>query len=320
MQPIVGVVKHYDWGDREYLAKLLGHRPDGQPWAELWLGTHRSGPARLVDGTALSEVTGELPYLLKVLAAARPLSLQTHPNAEQAVAGFAAGRYVDDSAKPELLCALTEFEALCGLRPGDETVALLDTLGDGAAALRAIVADSGPGAALEALYTDALDPVTIIEACHHSTTPEARWVRRLDAMYPGQPSVAAALLLHLVHLKPGEAIGLGAGNLHAYLHGCGVELMAASDNVVRAGLTTKAVDVDEVLRIVDREPLSDPVLAIGRRYRLEGTGIELLRLDPGDGHRSRGHEVAVDLGGGCWYLAPETECTVAEVTFVVTTV
>jgi len=320
MQPIVGVVKHYDWGDREYLATLLGHRPDGQPWAELWLGTHRSGPAHLVDGTALGDITGELPYLLKVLAAAQPLSLQTHPNAEQALIGFAAGRYVDDSAKPELLCALTDFEALCGLRPGDDTVALLDTLGEGATALRDTVAGSGPGTALEGLYTNVLDPVTIIEACHHSAAPEARWIRRLNAMYPGQPSVAAALLLNLVHLKPGEAIGLAAGNLHAYLHGCGVELMAPSDNVVRAGLTTKEIDIAELLRIVDREPLSNPVLPIGRRYRLEGTGIELVRLDPGDGHRSRGHELAVDLGGGCWYLAPGTECTVAEVTFVVTSV
>jgi mannose-6-phosphate isomerase len=124
--------------------------------------------------------------------------------------------------------------------------------------------------------------------------------------------------LNLVHLKPGEAIGLGAGNLHAYLHGCGIELMAASDNVVRGGLTTKHVDVDELLRIVDREPLADPLLPIGRQYRLEGTGLELLRLDPGDGHRSRGHELAVDLGGGCWYLSPGSECIVDQITFVVT--
>ena len=319
MQPIVGVVKHYDWGDREYLARLLGHRPDGQPWAELWLGTHPSGAAHLVDGTPLSEITGPLPYLLKVLAAAHPLSLQTHPTAEQARAGFAAGRYVDDSAKPELLCALTDFEALCGLRPGPDTVALLDSLGDGAAALRDLVAESGPGAALEAVYTGGLDTEAIIEACHHSDTHEALWVRRLAATYPAQPSVAATLLLHLVRLRPGEAIGLGAGNLHAYLHGSGVELMAASDNVIRGGLTTKDVDVDELLRIVDRTPLDDPVLAVGRRYRLEGTDIDLLRLDPGDAHRSRGHELAIDLDGGSWYLAPDTECTAAQVTFVVTT-
>ena len=103
-------------------------RADGRPWAELWLGTHPNGPATLADGRPLADVTGPLPYLLKVLAAAEPLSLQAHPSREQARAGFAAGRYPDPEPKPELLYALTPFEALCGVRPVDATLELLGEL------------------------------------------------------------------------------------------------------------------------------------------------------------------------------------------------
>ena len=121
MRHVEGVVQHYAWGDPEFLPALLGIAPDGRPWAELWLGTHPNGPAT-VDGRPLSEVAGPLPYLLKVLAAAEPLSLQAHPTRAQAAAGFAAGRYPDDQPKPELLVALTRFEALCGFRPIDDAL------------------------------------------------------------------------------------------------------------------------------------------------------------------------------------------------------
>ena len=119
------------WGDREFIPDLLGCPPDGLPWAELWLGTHPGGPSVLgtrSGGQPLSDVTGPLPYLLKVLAAAEPLSLQTHPNADQAKAGYQVRRYPDPYPKPELLCALTRFEAFCGVRPLDETAAFLEEL------------------------------------------------------------------------------------------------------------------------------------------------------------------------------------------------
>ena len=115
MQTVEPVIQHYAWGDTTFLPSLLGVEPDGRPWAELWLGTHPNGPSRLADGRLLSEVAGELPYLLKVLAAAQPLSLQTHPNREQAVDGFQRGVYPYPNPKPELLLALTPFEALCGV-------------------------------------------------------------------------------------------------------------------------------------------------------------------------------------------------------------
>jgi mannose-6-phosphate isomerase len=302
VQPIRGAVQHYAWGDREFIPRFLHREPDGRPWAELWLGTHPNGPARLTDGRPLADVTGPLPFLLKVLAAAEPLSLQAHPSADQARAGFAAGRYPDPEPKPELLCALTGFEAFCGIRPVERTLPLLADLG--AADLAASVRDLGPGGALAALYHGAVHTGPIVAGCRESDRPEARWVTRLDERYPGDPSVAATLLLNLVTLGPGEAIRLGAGTLHAYLGGAGVELMGASDNVVRGGLTVKPVDADDLLAVLDASPLADPVVPVASRYPLEGTSIELLRLDGRATHEASGHELVITSDGTTGYLTP----------------
>jgi len=318
MQRIEGVVQHYEWGDPTFIPTLLGHEPDGRPWAELWLGTHPNGPARFTDGRPLSEATGELPYLLKVLAAAGPLSLQTHPSAGRARAGHARGVYPDPNPKPELLCALTEVEALCGFRPVDATLALLADLGRGASALADAIVDGGPGAALEQLYRGKLDPQPIIAACADSNTLEATWVRRLADRYPGEPSVAATLLLNLVTLAPGQAVRLDAGNLHAYLRGAGIELMGNSDNVVRGGLTVKPVDVDELLAVVDPTPLAEPIMVGEGRYELPAAGVALMRVDPGDTHVATGHELAIDLAGGQWYLAPGDTLSPTIATYTVT--
>jgi mannose-6-phosphate isomerase len=314
VQRVHGVVQHYAWGDPVFIPSLLGVEPDGEPWAELWFGTHPSGPATLDDGRPLHNVTGDLPYLLKVLAAAEPLSLQAHPDAEQARDGFERGIYPDPNAKPELLCALTDFDALCGIRPVDDTTALLHELGT--RCLADVLASDGPRGVLTALYAGAIESLPVIDACATSSRPEATWVGRLAERYPGDPSVVATLLLNLVHLCPGEALRLGPGNLHAYLHGAAIELMGSSDNVVRAGLTTKPVDVDELLRIVDTTPLAKPVVDDGR-YRLD-EDVRLLRLEPGDIHHSVGHEVSIDLAGEAWYLAPGDARPVTETTYVVT--
>jgi len=310
------VVQHYAWGDTTFIPHLLEHPPDGRPWAELWLGTHPNGPSRLDDGTPLSQLTGQLPYLLKVLAAAEPLSLQTHPNSAQATDGFARGVYPDDNPKPELLCALTRFEALCGVRPVSATLELLDELG--VDELARVVAADGPGAALEALYRGRLDPRPAIDACTDSDRPEAGWVGRLSVLYPGEPSVAATLLLNYVVLSPGEALRLDAGNLHAYLHGAGIELMGASDNVVRGGLTVKPVDVDELLHVVDPTPLQQPVLPDGKRFELPDAGVALLVLDVGDEHVAAGHELAIDANGAACYFAPGDLVVPDAVTYIVT--
>jgi mannose-6-phosphate isomerase len=302
MHPITGVVQHYAWGDQRFIPELFGRLPDGTPWAELWLGTHPSGMSRLADGRDLTAATGQLPYLLKVLAAAEPLSLQTHPSAEQARAGYHAGRYPDPYPKPELLCALTEFEAFCGVRPIDETVALLDELGLNRFA--AAFESAGVADTMGALLRRRIDAAPIVEACTGSRRPEARWATALAERYPGDPSVAATLLLNYVELEPGEAIQLAPGSLHCYLGGAGVELMGASDNVVRAGLTAKPIDVDLVLDVMDPTPLLDPVMSAARVYPLAGTSIRLLRLLGPAERRAKTHELVIVVPGRVGYLAP----------------
>lgn len=315
MRLVRGVAQHYDWGDHNAIPQLLGVPTDSRPWAEWWLGTHPSAPSLVDDDVALSSVSGELPYLLKLLAAAHPLSLQTHPDAETASAGFAredaAGIalhdpqriYRDPFAKPELLCALTAFDTLCGFRPLAATEALLRELGaDDAASvlhhrgLEAIVAD---------LYLGALDANVIIAVCAGNRSREAALVTRLNAMYPNEPSVAVTLLLNRVLLQPGEAIFLGPGNLHAYLHGFGVEIMGASDNVVRGGLTTKHIDVTELLAVLHFEELADPVVRAVEVepsrwcYPTPGAPFELWRLEVAErlAHTSQGNELLLCTSG-----------------------
>ena len=318
MERVTGVVQHYAWGDPSFIPRLLGITPDGRPWAEWWLGTHPRGAAELADGRSLSELTGELPYLLKVLAAQGPLSLQTHPDAHQAAAGFRRGTYADPHPKPELLCALTPFHAVCGVRPAEATIALLDQLG--IAELAAVVATDGPAAAFAGLLRGSIDAAPAIEACRREdgSRLEAGWVRLLAAQYPTDPSVAATLLLNLVVLDPGQAIRLDAGNVHAYLRGAGVELMGPSDNVVRAGLTAKAVDIDELLVVADLEPLVEPVLPAARRYELPAAGVALQLLEPGERHTAVMHELAFDRTGAAYHLGPGDEYAPEAAAYVVT--
>ena len=316
--PVIGVVQHYAWGDPTFIPELLRVTADGQPWAELWLGTHAHGPTMLADGAALSDLTGDLPYLLKVLAAVEPLSLQVHPTAEQARDGCARGIYPDDRAKPELLVALTDVGALCGIRPIAPSLTLLGALG--AESLARILRNDGIGATIEGLYRRRIDPQPTIIACARSDRAEARLVTSLAQKYPDDPSVVVTLLLNRVTLRPGEALHLTAGNLHAYLSGAGIELMGASDNVVRGGMTPKHVDVDELLRILDPTPLAQPVMvSTNGRYSLPEAGCTLVRLDPGTAHTSTGHELALSLTGQTLYLAPGASLTPSTTTFVVTT-
>jgi mannose-6-phosphate isomerase len=313
-----GSVKHYEWGDTRFLPELLGIPPDGRPWAELWLGTHPNGPATLPDGQPLSTLTGDLPYLLKVLCAARPLSLQAHPDAVQAVDGHRRGVFPDRHAKPELLVALTPFEAFCGIRPAESAIDLLAEIG--ATELARHVESVGAGTTLRRLYRGEIDVGDVVAVCATSDRPEAQWVARLENTYPGEISVVATLLLNYVELRPGEALHLTAGNLHAYLRGSGVELMGASDNVVRGGLTVKPVDVDELLAVLDTAPLLRPVMDGtdgGRRYRLPEAGCTLVRRLAGESHASIGHEIALSMEGTCWYLPPGSDYECAAETYVV---
>jgi len=318
---VEGAVQHYDWGDHDFIPQLLGLAGKGKPWAELWLGTHPNGATLLDDGTPLIEVTGPLPYLLKVLAAARPLSLQAHPTAAQAEDGYARGVFADPHPKPELLVALTPFEALCGFRQHRRTVAFLRE--HGADQLADAVEADGAAAVMAGLYRGEIDPTPTLRglgAAGPDSDAQVAWALRLADTYGDDPSVVVTLLLNYVELAPGDALHLTAGNLHAYLHGCGIELMGASDNVVRGGLTSKHVDVELLLEVVDPTPLADPVMDVDDgRYPLPEAGVALVRLESGDSHTSTGHELAVSLDGTTLYLSPGTPVYADSPTYVVTT-
>jgi mannose-6-phosphate isomerase len=286
VQRLTNPIRPYSWGSREVIGALQGRPvPSDGPEAELWIGAHPAdpsildsmeGPVSLLDAitadpqgmlgpAAVAEFGPRLPYLLKVLAADQPLSLQAHPDAGQALAGYTAGNagYVDPYHKPELLVAVSEFAALCGFRDPKESADLLAALDVPAlapvlAALRAGTAD-GLRTAVHTLLTwpahrcrELVDAVAAADGNDLSG--------RLAEKYPGDIGVVVALLLNHVTLVPGEAIWMPAGNLHAYLRGTGVEIMAGSDNVLRGGLTAKRVDVDELLRVLRFEVLAEPVV------------------------------------------------------------
>jgi mannose-6-phosphate isomerase len=310
MQRLEGAIRKYDWGSTSSIPSLLGCAEDGKPWAELWLGAHPSAPSVVGEprtpldeliaadpagqlGPAVVDRFGSLPFLFKVLAAAAPLSLQAHPSVLQAEAGYAredaAGvpidapnrSFRDRFHKPELICALTDFHALCGFRDPVATLDVLATIDTSALdpirdRLAAASAVDGLGPLLEHLLTlpaaDAAALVApVVAACGALGPDRHADVRAMAAAlgerYPGDAGVVTALLLNLVHLKPGEALFLGAGNLHAYLGGTGVEIMANSDNVLRGGLTTKHIDIPTLLEVVDVRPI-EPV--VQRPVAVEG--------------------------------------------------
>jgi mannose-6-phosphate isomerase len=301
---MVNAVRTYEWGSRHVLARLQGRDPGGAPEAELWLGAHPSAPSHLVGasgatltlpeaiaqdplGTLGAEVLARfgprLPFLLKILAIERALSIQVHPSPDQARDGYRRerelglddGTYVDPYAKPELLYAVTAVQALAGLREPRRAGRLLDLLDSPrvATARQAMVvaqkATPGEGAlgAVLALTTwPAQDRALLVEEvaqCARRALAYSRierdpdalsallWVLRLTEQHPEDPLVLAPLLLDLHELAPGQTIFLPAGVPHAYLSGTAVEIMASSDNVVRAGLTPKKVDPEAVAALTD---------------------------------------------------------------------
>ncbi|MFV0135649.1 mannose-6-phosphate isomerase, class I [Streptomyces sp. HMX87] len=294
MDRLDNAIRPYAWGSTTAIPELLGAEPSGEPQAEMWMGAHPGAPSRTGRGT-LAEVIDaaperelgsasvarfgpRLPFLLKLLAAGAPLSLQVHPDLEQAARGYedeerrgipvdAPHRnYKDANHKPELICALTEFDGLCGFRPPAETADLLDALGVDSLKPYVDLLHAHPeDAALREVLTAVLtaDPeetartvAEVAAACDRLGGAHASYAD-IAHHYPGDPGVLAAMLLNHVRLQPGEALYLGAGIPHAYLSGLGVEIMANSDNVLRCGLTPKHVDVPELLRIV-RFQAGDP--------------------------------------------------------------
>ncbi|MDI3314831.1 MAG: mannose-6-phosphate isomerase, class I [Mycobacterium sp.] len=326
MELLRGAIRTYAWGSRTAIAEFTGRPvPAAHPEAELWLGAHPGDPAwletehgetSLLDaltadpdgqlGTAVRARFGEtLPFLVKVLAAEEPLSLQAHPSAAQAREGYQREEqlgipvtspernYRDRSHKPELAIALAPFEVLAGFRPPGRTVQLLRALA---------VSDLDPfidllsgqcdADGLRALFTtwitapqpdiDVLVPAVLDGAIHYVSSgatefaAEAKTVLELGERYPGDAGVLAALLLNRISLAPGEAIFVSAGNLHTYLRGVALEVMANSDNVLRGGLTPKHVDVPELLRVLDFTPATEAQL----RVPTHKDGLELVYDTP----------------------------------------
>jgi mannose-6-phosphate isomerase len=295
---LVNRIQHYAWGSPTAIPELLGiDNPNDEPCAELWLGAHPRAPSRVerddgetldryiaanadaLLGPAVAQRFAALPFLLKVLAAGQPLSIQCHPNLAQARAGFAAEEeagvprdaphrnYRDANHKPELIVALTPFVALKGFREGPAIAALLR--GHGVDALDAAVAAPAEAGDLQAAFgglmqLDDRRRGEAIAQLRRGTaeldSAVARWVRRLLALHPDDAGVFAPLLLHVVELEPGQGLYLGARELHAYLEGTGIELMASSDNVLRGGLTPKHVDVAELLSVLRFEPAAPELL------------------------------------------------------------
>ncbi|MDH6110794.1 mannose-6-phosphate isomerase [Kitasatospora sp. MAP12-15] len=300
MDRLANTVRPYAWGSTTAIPALLGEQPTGEPQAELWLGAHPGSPSRLDRGAGprpLDEVIAEdpaaelgaeaverfgptLPFLLKVLAAGLPLSLQVHPDLGQARAGFAAEEaagipvgaahrnYKDANHKPELICALDEFEGLCGFRDPLASAELMDSLGvPGLAPLIGLLRTEPAERALRETLATVLttDPAVVegtvkevaaalqrVLAAEPDSPHAPAWAGYAYAaeQFPADAGVLAALLLNHFRLQPGEAIYLGAGVPHAYLRGTGIEILANSDNVLRSGLTPKHVDVPELLRVV----------------------------------------------------------------------
>ncbi|WP_281445017.1 mannose-6-phosphate isomerase, class I, partial [Paenarthrobacter nicotinovorans] len=323
MYQIENVLRPYAWGSTTAIAGLLGRQASGGPEAEMWIGAHpdspstaihpngvtqpldaliASDPQRFLGSESLAGFGPRLPFLTKLLAAEKPLSLQVHPSLEQAREGFArenaAGiapdaaerNYRDDNHKPEMIFALTPFKALCGFRSPADSRGIFEHLAhvlDSAAIdVPAVIADvvtdlaqADASAALKAAFSrliqggsDVSDAINEVVAVLSAGAPLEPHREALTAMldineaFPGDPGVLISLLLNHLSLEPGEVVYLPAGNIHAYLHGLGVEVMASSDNVLRGGLTPKHVDVPELLKTVRFESLGVP--------RVEASGTE----------------------------------------------
>jgi mannose-6-phosphate isomerase len=278
---ITGVTKNYDWGSKELTPNFFGLEESSKPIAEIWFGTHPTGESALAQSNhSLSEhIGGRISFLVKILSAERALSIQVHPNSKQAKEGFdleeARGISVDDpkrnykdsSHKPEALVALTKFQALCGFRPREELIQIFSEFAKSESEFEPLAQALIQGAELSEIFelqianTDLAKRFlkTVSSSQADPLAASARdLIERLLAQFPDNTGALVAIMLNEVSLEPGEAIYLPAGNIHAYLSGLGIEVMAASDNVLRCGLTSKHVDVAEVLKLADFSELSEP--------------------------------------------------------------
>lgn len=326
-------VQHYPWGSFSSIPDLLGRDNSAAlPWAELWMGAHPKASSALPGGELLSDflqARGEtLPFLFKILAAETPLSIQCHPNKQQAIDGFArenaAGipidaphrNYRDANHKPEVIVALEDFWALKGFREPEQIFELLTLAG-----IDRFKGQLARGLqpfcqALFALTPQDTSAVlqTLATGCEQLPLEEARWCRELLQLYPGDIGCLAPLFLRVVYLSPGQALYLGAGELHAYLRGTGLEIMASSDNVLRGGLTPKHIDSAELLRVLNFAPSSNESLEADAngQYQCACDDFLLTRISLATPlvHTPSSHEIWLVLGGHAKFESAEGELNV----------
>ncbi len=316
MERLDNPVRDYAWGSASDIPEFLGIAAEGGPVAELWIGAHPDSPSRVVrDGKSrsladviaaspkaelgpqvASRFGSRLPFLLKVISAGRPLSLQVHPDMQHAERAYAAQEqapgaprdYTDDNHKPELICALRDgFAGLCAFRPVPDSLELLAALRvPGLAAISDRLDCVNPADGLRDAVTSVLtshsDQASLIAGVRHGCEriaaaggvwgPACAAYAAVAAAYPADPGVLVALLLNYVELAAGEALFVGAGVPHCYLRGFGAELMASSDNVLRAGLTSKRVNVPELLRVLDFRP-GEPMVLCPAPGSVVGSGL-----------------------------------------------
>ena len=368
-----GVVKEYDWGGSTFIPDLLGKAADGKPKAELWMGTHPSGMATLDTGESLkdflarrseswmgTESDGSLPFLLKVLSIAAPLSIQCHPTKEQALAGWAKEAplrakdpdhthwdYQDDNPKAEMLYALTPVTAMCAFRPFHEIrdaflhlvphtwEELLKPEHEGDQGIKELYTKlmGLKGGQLKDAVAELLTSIRISKA--PVWTPDGRFLTAegititASKQYPEDAGLFAPFLLNVLHLDSRDAVYLQPDTLHAYVYGDAIELMDASDNVLRGGLTHKKVDVPELLSLLSfqgRKELNCPVkrMADGRlrvmvptkdfalyamdsgSYKVDQNSVELLFCLDGKARFSSGAEWVTIRRGECWVKSAST--------------
>ena len=346
-------VQYYAWGSKTFIQQLMGDPgPADKPQAELWMGVHPKSPSQVLYNNAwisLPEFIGKdpegilgedaakrfsnkLPFLFKVLAAAKPLSIQAHPNQDQAREGFAREErmkisldapnrnYRDENQKPEMICALTPFWVLSGFRRVKDVIELAEKIGapalnDNVLPLRGQPEAEGLKAFFATLMTmdKGLQRQLVSQVVEYSERHAAAhgifdWVTKLHQAYPGDIGVLSPIFMNLLRLEPGQALYTPTGRLHAYLEGAGMELMANSDNVLRGGLTAKNIDVPELLKILDFKDNKVDILEPERRqggekiYRSPAKEFSLSVISVGKGAlfespRKRSVEIMACLEG-----------------------
>jgi len=364
-------IQEYTWGSRTAIAEFLGKpAPSPVPQAEVWMGAHPKSPSDVVvDGVSTSLIdvirkdpegvlgvetaqrfSGELPFLFKVLAAASPLSIQAHPNIEQAREGYKRENrekipldsyersYKDRNHKPEIISALTPFWTMSGFRPVPQILEFLGWIGFKSIAkeikgLEKSTNGEGLKEFFHSLLTlpedrkeDAIGEVlswarSNLDATQNRYRPVCRWTIEINSRYPRDIGVLSPILLNLVCLNPGEAMFTPAGVLHAYLDGVGIELMANSDNVLRGGLTGKYIDVPELLKVLTYIPRSyEPVVEICRsggevEYDSPAQEFKLSRIRLKENSRyesaeERSVEIILCTDGGCTISENTRSCSI----------